>query len=426
MFSIRVIFAFAIMLAALSTSQTTFAATRHVSVADRGAVDDAAIVNTDVIQRLIDELASTGGGTVVIPSGTFISGALDFRPGVHLHLAKDAVLRAAADVAAHFPLRLTRIEGQLRDFTPALINADYCDGFRLTGDGVLDGAGRAIWDEFWRLRAASPDPKNFPNLAVPRARLVHISRSRDVLVEGVTLKDSQFWNLHIYLCRDVAVRGVTLRVPDDYKQAPSTDGIDIDSSQDVLIERCTFSVTDDAIAMKGTKGPRALDDLASPPVERVTIRDCTFRRAHAALTCGSEATIVRDVVLENSRVIGSMAVLHLKLRTDTPQTYERIKVCDLVLEATGGTVVSIRPWTQYAELSGQALPGSIVRGITVAGLTGRFGSLGGIRANPDQVMVSDFIFRDITLRLEKPLFDAPDVDGWLMENVVVNGAPLGR
>lgn len=394
----------------------------RVSIAESGAVADAATVNTAAIQKTIDALAARGGGVVVVPAGVWVSGALDFRPGVHLHLEKGAVLRAAStDVAKHFPARPTRIEGQLIDFSPALINADRCDGFRLTGEGVLDGDGRKIWDEFWRLRRAAADQANFPNLSVPRARLVHISRSRDVLIEGVTLKDSQFWNLHLYLCRDVVVRGVTIRVPDDYKQAPSTDGIDIDSSQDVIVERCAFSVTDDAVAMKGTKGPRALDDASSPPVERVTIRDCTFKRAHAALTCGSEATVVRDVVLENSRVTGGMSVLNLKLRTDTPQTYQNITVRDLALDSSGGALVSVSPWTQYADLGDSPPPQSVVRNITVSGLTGRYGAFGTIAPNPGQTTLDGFLFKDINLKLSKDRIKTDGVQNLRFENVLVNG-----
>lgn len=394
----------------------------RVNVREAGAVADGVAINTDRIQTLIDRLAAEGGGTVVVPAGVFVSGALFFKPGVHLHLERSAVLRATTDMA-HFPSRPTRIEGLFVDYTPALINADHCDGFRLTGEGVLDGDGRKVWDEFWRLRRASPDPKNFPNRAFPRARLAFISNSRDVMIEGVTFKDSQFWNLHLYHCRDVIVRGASFRVPDDYRQAPSTDGIDVDSSRDVLIERCEFSVTDDCIAMKGSRGPRAVDNPLSPPVERVRVRDCAFRRGHAAVTLGSEATIVRDVIVEKSRVLGPMAVLNFKLRADTPQIYENIHYRDLVVDSPGGSLLSIQPWGQYIDLQGLPPPRSVVRNISVSTVSGRFGGFGAIRGNPGQTVFGVITLRDIDVRLAKPALDAPNLASLRLENVLVNGAP---
>ena len=154
-------------------------------ITEFGALPDGATVNTKAIQAAIDHLASRRGGTVVIPQGTFVSGALFFKPRVNLHLRAGAVLQCSTDMA-NFPAQRTRIEGHFEEkFNPALINASKCDGFHLTGEGTLDGAGRPIWDLFWKLRNASPLHGNFPNVGVPRARLALIENSRDVKIEGI-------------------------------------------------------------------------------------------------------------------------------------------------------------------------------------------------------------------------------------------------
>src|SRR6185437_10726384 len=159
-------------------------------ITDFGAVADGNSVNTKAIQDAIDHLAARGGGTVIIPRGIFVSGALFFKPKVHLHLQAGAVLRCSTDMA-NFPARRTRIEGHFEDkFTPALINATNCDGLQITGEGTLDGAGRPIWDLFWKLRNAAPDPRNFPNIGIPRARLALIEHSRGVRIEGITFRNS--------------------------------------------------------------------------------------------------------------------------------------------------------------------------------------------------------------------------------------------
>ena len=392
-----------------------------------GAVADGATVNTAAIQGTIDRLAAAGGGTAVVPAGIFVSGALDLAPGVHLHLEEGAVLRCSTDMV-HFPPRRTRIEGHFEDsFTPALINAAKCDGLRITGPGVLDGAGRPIWDRFWEVRNAAPVPWEFPNLGVPRARLALIQDSADVLVEGVTFRDSQFWNLHLYKCRGVTVRNANFEVPDDYKQAPSSDGVDIDSCQDVTVEGCYFSVTDDCIACKGSKGVNALADKDSPPVERIRVRGCTFRRGHHALACGSEATIIRDVVVEDCRVTGDMALLRLKLRPDTPQTYENIHLRGIVLDSPEGEIISLVPWSQYTDLQGQAPPRSAVRDVVLSGISGRFGTFGAVRPDLAQTELADIVFRDIDVQLAGA---GPDIAlgeqaaAVTFDNVVLNGTPF--
>lgn len=396
----------------------------RLNATECGAIGDGVALNTSFIQSAIDRLAAGGGGTLVVPAGVFVTGALFLKPRVHLRLEKNAVLRASTDVAADFPARRTRIEGHFEEsFTPALINADGCDGLRITGEGTLDGDGRKIWDEFWRLRNAAADKNGFRNLAIPRARLALIENSRDVVIEGVTFKDSQFWNLHLYRCRDVLVKNARFAVPDDYKQAPSTDGIDVDSCQDVAIEGCWFSVTDDCIALKGTKGPLALEDRDSPPVERVRVRDCVFKRGHAAVTLGSEATVVRDVRVEHCRVLSAMVVANFKLRADTPQRYENIRYQDITLESSGGAFVFMRPWTQYLDLKGLAPPRSVVRDVTFSGLRGRFGSFGGISGNPGQTEITDVRFEEVDVNLARPKLGVWAGSEIRFETVNVNGAP---
>lgn len=398
---------------------------RSVSILAFGAKADGATINTKAIQSAIDHLAARGGGTVVAPAGVFVSGALFFKPKVNLHLAKGAVLKCTTEMS-NFPRQRTRIEGHFEaSFTPALINVDSCDGFSLTGEGVLDGSGRPIWDLFWKLRAAAPDPSNFPNLGLDRARLALIQNSRHVTIEGVTFKDSQFWNLHLYKCQDVLVRNARFEVPDDVKQAPSTDGVDLDSCQRVTIDGCYFSVTDDCIAAKGSKGPLALEDKDSPPVEHIRVRNCHFRRGHQAFACGSEATIVRDVVIENCRVTGQLNLLMLKLRPDTPQLYEDIHLRGIALDHTGGRIVFISPWSQYKDLKGHAPPQSTVRNVTISGVKGRFGSFGSIRPNPEQTTIRDIQFKDIDVQLSQAAaLEVTGATGLSFENVVVNGKPV--
>jgi alpha-L-rhamnosidase len=400
---------------------TTHAAAKQALITDFGAVADDSTVNTKAIQSAIDSLAGQGG-TVVVPKGVFVSGALHLKPKVNLHLDKDAVLKCSTDLS-NFPAQRTRIEGHFEDaFTPGLINADGCDGLKISGEGTFDGAGMPIWELFWKNRAANP---NFANIGMPRARLAILSNSRNVTVEGVTFKDSQFWNLHIYNCEDVLVRNARFQVPDDYRQAPSTDGIDLDSCRRVTVDGCFFSVTDDCIAAKGSKGPFALDDKSSPPVEHIRIRNCTFKRGNGMLTLGSEATIVRDIVVENCKAIGKVQLAVLKLRPDTPQHYEDIHYRNITLESSvGGNIISVQPWKQYFDLKGQQPPKSVVKNITLTNIKGKFGSFGTIRPNPGQTEISGVVLKDFDVQLTQDKLNIADTDGVKLVNVVVNGKPV--
>ncbi len=383
---------------------------------DFGAVGDGETLNTKKIQAAIDRIAADGGGTLVVPEGIFLSGAIFLKPGVHLHLDEGAVLKGSTD-REDYPMMTTRIEGHFPEWLPALVNGDGVDGLRLTGPGTLDGSGKPFWDEFWARRREDRGTKN---LDVPRPRLALIQNSRDVRVEGLTFKDSGFWNLHLYNCREVLVQDVRFEVPDEFR-CPSSDGTDIDSCQDVTIRRCHYRVDDDAIAIKGSKGPDALEDEKSPPVEGIHVVDCTFERGHGAVTLGSEATIVRDVLVERCRLVGELPLVRFKLRPDTPQQYENLHYRDITLEGSG-RVFEIRPWRQYFDLKGHEPPQASVRDVTVENLRGKFGSLGEIRGTPGQTTIEGITLKDVDLQLDDRNFALGDeVSGVTLEDVTING-----
>jgi alpha-L-rhamnosidase len=218
---------------------------------------------------------------------------------------------------------------------------------------------------------------------------------------------------------------VRFEVPDDYKQAPSTDGIDIDSSRNVTVDGCFFSVTDDCIACKGSKGPHAMEDRDSPPVEHIRVRNCTYKRGGGVLTLGSEATIVRDVVVENCRIIGNVRIATLKLRPDTPQHYEDITIRNITSESTAGPILSVQPWSQYFNLQGATPPKSVVHNLSLTGIKGHFASFGTIKPNPGQTDISNVLLKDfdVVLPQDKDKLAASGVTDLKFENVIVNGQP---
>lgn len=310
---------------------------------------------TAELQRQIDALAAAGGGTLRIGPGDHRTGALFFKPGVRLHLAKGARLVGAADPAA-YPQALTRIEGQSRVYWPAIVNADRCDGFAISGEGEIDGDGEETWRAFWTgLRA---DPRHFTNTdpSLLRPRVLYVSNSKDVDISGVTFRNSRFWTTHFYRCTGVSVHDCTIVAEVLMGTCgPSTDAIDIDNCRNVSVRRVKMDVNDDAVVIKGGKGAWADDYVRHPengPTENVLVEDCTFGAlCHACLTLGSECPAATNVVMRNCRVGGAGTLLNLKMRTDTPQHY-----ADVLVEKCRGTCrvgLRVGAWTQYADFGGR-------------------------------------------------------------------------
>jgi len=401
---------------------------RSLAITETGAVGDGITLNTEAIQAGIERLAAQGGGTLIVPRGVFHSGALFLRPGVNLRLEEGAVIKGSTDIT-DYPRRRTRIEGQFTDWIPALVNAEACDGLCIDGSGTLDGSGQAFYDRFWEARAR--DPKT-TNLGVERPRLLYLADSHHLSIRGITLHHSGFWNLHLYRCREVLIEGLRIEAP--YGKAPlrgpSTDGMDIDSCQQVTVRGCRLSVNDDCICLKGTKGPFSMQDKDSPPTEHIRISDCVFEAGHGALTLGSEACVVRDVVMENCRVTGQMPLLRLKLRPDTPQLYEDVELRNITLacaeQGFKDQILEVAPWSQFFDLKGQPPPHSIVRRIRLSGIRGQCGAFGELRGNPGQSEIEPLVLEDFDVRLAREELLVKDAPVPVFRNVRINGRAYPR
>jgi alpha-L-rhamnosidase len=422
------------VLLVLLFSPFSCAVAKDITITDAGAVPDRETLNTTAIQKAIDEVATSGGGTVRVPQGVFKTGALFLKQGVALRLDKDAVLLGSTDLE-DYPKRMTRIEGHFEPWRPALVNASGLDGVQITGEGTLDGNGEPFWRAFWQRRAENP---KCTNLEVERPRLMFLEDCSDVQLEGIHLKDSGFWNLHLYKCRNVVIDGITITAPHgdppritDVKEpwdevsvgrAPSSDGIDIDSSQGVVIRNATISVGDDCIALKGTKGPLAMQDETSPPVENILVENCDFASGHGMLTCGSEATIIRNVLVRNCRVGEGVPIVRLKLRPDTPQLYEHF-VFENITANNAQAIFDVKPWTQFFDLGGHDPPKSVVRDVVVRNLTGTVRSLGELRGN-DGDSITNVLLEDIDLEADRAELRVGEVEGLVFRNALVNGDTL--
>lgn len=319
---------------------------RQYVITDYGVKTDSTLVQTAALQQLIDRIAREGGGVMVVPQGTFLTGALFFKSGTHLHVK--GTLKGS-DRIMDYPILQTRIEGETCKYFSALVNADGIDGFTISGQGTIDGNGLHYWQEFWTRRQWNPQ---CTNKDAQRPRLTYISNCQNVTIQDVHLVNSPFWTNHLYKSHHVRYLDCYIYAPtegifppDSKRGAPSSDAIDVDACTDVLINGCFMHVNDDAVVMKGGKGTWADQDKNNGPCERVLIQNCRYGRVHGCLTLGSEAVNCRNIILRNSTTEQADRVLWLKMRPDTPQHYEYV----LVENVTGycNRFLFIHPWTQF-------------------------------------------------------------------------------
>lgn len=390
-------------------------------ITNYGVGTDSTLLNTAGIQKVIDQANENGGGTIVIPKGTFLSGALFFKPNTKLRLEEGAILKGSDNID-HYPLVPSRMEGQNLFYYAALVNAYYADSFSITGPGTIDGNGLRFWKSFWAHRDSMRKiGKTATNLEVHRPRLVFIWGSNNIKIQNARLRNAGFWTTHLYQCNNVLIEGCDIRSPFAPVPAPSTDGIDLDVCKGVIIRNCYISVNDDAIAIKGGKGPNAHQQPQNGPVEDILIENCTFGESHGTLTMGSECIQARNIVLRNCKMNNKTSILRLKMRPDTYQVYENIVIEGITGEC--GVLIAMAPWTQFFDMKGsQEKPFGTVRNITFSNIHVQCNRIGDINGNAND-KVSQIAFNNITATAGTPVLNT-SYPGVILNKVIVNGKPL--
>lgn len=389
-------------------------------ITDYGVMMDSTLVQTDAIQQVIDRVAGEGGGVVVIPHGTFLSGSLFFRQGTHLLLEEGARLKGS-DRIRDFKVLTTRIEGQTCKYFAALVNADGVDGFVICGKGTIDGNGLSYWEEFWIRREWN---RNCTNKDAQRPRLVYISNSKNVCIQGVNLVNSPYWTTHIYRCERVRYQDLRIMSSTSGVLAPSTDAIDVDGCTDVHVRNCYMSVNDDGVCMKGGKGTWADKDSTNSPVRNVIIEQCTFGLVHGCLTLGSEAYDCRNIILRNCTAENSWNVLMLKMRPDTPQKYEYVRIENM--KGKCRNFLNVHRWTQFFKMEVRSdMPVSVCRHITMRGIEMECRNFYNVPAK-GQFELSDFSFENIRVKddAKDMPFHATRIPNTVVKNVMINGKEM--
>ncbi|MEO7270660.1 MAG: glycoside hydrolase family 28 protein [Vicinamibacterales bacterium] len=411
---------------------------RQFDITRFGAVGNGKADATSAIRRAIATCRAAGGGRVVVPRGRFLTGGIRLASGVNLHLAADATLAFSGDARQYLPLVLTRFEGtELMNYAP-FIYAFEAQNIAITGSGTLDGQAHAeVW---WNWRGEGPAATS--RQAPARDRLLDLGargvpvkdrvfgaghwlrptfiqpyRSRNVLIEGVTIINSPMWEINPVLCQNVTVRNVSIR-----SHGPNNDGCDPESCRDVLIEGCTFDTGDDCIALKS--GRNNDGRRVNTPIENVVIRHCTMKDGHGGVVIGSEISGgARNIFVEQCRMDSPRLDRALRIKTNSVRggIVEGIYLRDVVVGQVAEAVVTIDFF--YEEGDAGPFP-PIVRDVEVRNVTSKKSKYGLLLKGYAKAPIAD-------VRLIDCRFDGV-ADGDVIEavrdlsrtNVVVNGTAI--
>ena len=377
-------------------------------------------IQTKQIQAVIDRAAQEGGGVIVIPQGTFYSGSLFFRQGTHLYIKEGGVLKGSERIH-DFEIRETRIEGQTCKYFTALVNADGVDGFTIAGKGTIDGNGEPYWEEFWIRRQWN---RQCTNKDAQRPRLTYISNSKNVTIQDVRLINSPFWTNHIYRCDHVRYIDLYIYSSTQGIKGPSTDAIDIDVCHDVVVRGCYMNVNDDAVVLKGGKGTFADKAPENGPCYNVLVEDCHYGTVHGCMTLGSESLHDWNVIMRRCHADNTNNVLWLKMRPDTPQHYEYVRVEDF----TGNcrNCLLIRPWTQfYEKQEREDMPLSQCNNVAFKNIRMDCGNFFAVEGS-DKYALKDFSFEDVDVKdaAKVKAFTQRPIERLSLKNVIVNGEKI--
>lgn len=305
-----------------SVTRPTFADYK-VSIVDYGAKNDVAVKNTAAINKAIKAVSEHGGGMVVIPAGYWLTGPIEMQSNVNLFLERNAFVSFSSDISDYMIVD-TDFEGSKSSRCISPINGKGLKNVAITGYGVFDGSGdrwRPIkkgkltagqWKEMTSRPGSFNDKKDiwYPDSNAEKIRpvMLQIEESENVLLEGVTFKNSPAWCLHPLLCKNLTINAVSVYNP---WYAQNGDALDVESCKDVVVTNSMFDAGDDAICIKSGKDEAGRK--RGVPCENVYISNNTVLHGHGGFVIGSEMSGgVKNIYIGDCTFIGTDVGLRFK------------------------------------------------------------------------------------------------------------------
>ncbi len=418
-----------------------------VPITTLGAIPDGETDCLPAIHRAISHVHEKGGGRVLIPGGNFyVAGPIHLRSHVELHLTEGAELRFSTAPEDYLPEVFTRWEGvELMNYSP-LIYAFGQENVAITGRGTVDGqaanenwwkwAGRERWG--WKEGMPSQqDARNRPELfrmntaEIParerqfgeghylRPNFIQFYRCRNILLDGLTIRNSPMWAIHPVLSENITVQRVKV-----ISHGPNSDGCNPESCRNVLIQDCYFDTGDDCIALKSGRNQDGRN--IGRAIEKVIVRRCEMKDGHGGIAIGSEISGgARNIFVEKCRMGSPNLEQAIRIKTNKARggIIENLFFRDLEVREVKESIVKINMHYTYHGAPGRDLP--VVRGIHLENvITRRSKRVLWIRGYDENNPVSRMSIRNCQFYGVEQGNDIRHVVDLDLENVKLNGEPF--
>ncbi len=420
---------------------------RVYSVLNFGAVPDSREIQTDVLQRAIDQVSEAGGGRVVIPEGQYKTGALQLKSGVELYLESQATVLSfvSEEINKHYPVIFSHWEATpCYNYSPLIYACDAHD-IAVTGSGILDGGADADHWWNWHHQVENAWSENKPDLqledrkilrnmnqdGVPvlervfgpghylRPNFVQPIRCKRVLFQGFTLKCSPMWQLNPVMCESLTIDGVTLS-----SHGANNDGCDPESCSGVWIKNCRFDTGDDCISLKSGRDRDGRE--ADRPCEYVLIENNEFADGHGGIALGSEMSGgIQYVLAQNNRFNSPNLTYALRLKTNAKRggRVENIILADSVMEHVHGAAVHGTMLYEDGR-NGEYLPS--FKNIIIENITACGGDYGIFLEAFDEVPITGLVLKNIVIDGVTCPMRSMNWENPVVEQVQINGKSFPR
>lgn len=420
------------------------------NIVDFGAKADGTTLNTKAIDNAIIACTEAGGGTVLVPAGTFLTGPVHLKNNVNLHVSEGATLKFSTNPKDYLPLVQTRWEGNdVFNYSP-LIYANGQNNFAVTGKGTVDGQGAS--ENWWSWKGAShygwkegmpsqldegrgrPALDKWESEEAPlferqagegfylRPQFISFINCTSVKIEGIKITNSPFWVVHPILSKDVIFRGVHIE-----SLGPNSDGFDPESCKNVLVEDCIFDTGDDCIAIKSGRN----SDGRKPniPTENMLIRNCKMLEGHGGVVIGSEISAgARNIFAENCEMSSPDLDRAIRLKTNAHRggVTDGVYIRNIAVGQVKDAVIRINcMYDTKSEGIGDYIP--MVRNVYISGIkadmTGKTHAKFGLRLEGiegensiENIFISDCIFNGVD-----KVSQISHVKNLQLEHVIING-----
>ncbi|MBN1180775.1 MAG: glycoside hydrolase family 28 protein [Bacteroidales bacterium] len=415
------------------------------NIQDFGAIGDGKTNCSEGFKKAIEKCAAEGGGKVLVPAGEFLTGPIHMESNINLYLEEGAVIKFSTDPKDYTPLVFTRWEGvECMNFSP-LVYAFEKENIAITGKGTLDGmAGPDNWWP-WKGREdygwvpgtpQQEDPSYRPTLfrmnheGVPvaerifgegmylRPQFLQPYKCKNVLIEGVTLKNSPMWVMNPVLCENVTIRDVKV-----FSHGPNSDGCDPEACKNVLIQGCYFDTGDDCIALKSGRNHDGFNK--GIPCENVVIRDCEMKDGHGGVVIGSEISGgAKNIFAENCTMSSPNLERAIRIKTNKSRggVIEKIYIRNIeVGEVSKGVIVLNMKYAHDGEPF-EKIP--VMKDIHISNITSQMSPVGIIILGLEQSPIQNVKIENVDLRNVKNSNIIEDTLNLQFVNVKINGETI--